>query len=95
MIPISNCCGNRYNIKNTDKNAWSTAFLEILEYFQGPLNMLMDTNNPISTTGLENAVLALSTAIICTNEQVAKKYNPSPTAKPWWNTTFTKIATYI
>jgi len=36
----------------------------------------------ISITDLENAVLALSTAIICTNEQVAKKYNPSLTAKP-------------
>jgi len=37
--------------------------------------MLMDTNNPISTTDLENAVSAPSTAIIYTNEQVVKKYN--------------------
>jgi len=55
----------------------------------------MNTNNPISTTDLENAVLALSTAIIYINEQVAKKCNPSPTAKPWWNKTLTEIAAYI
>jgi len=70
-------------MKDTDKNAWSTAFIEILKHFQGPLNVLMDTNNPISITNLENAVSALSTAITCTNEQVAKKCNPSPTAKSW------------
>ena len=75
MTPISNCCGNKYNIKDTDKNVWSTAFVEILEHLQGPLNMLMNTNNPISITDLKNAVSALSIAIICTNEQVAKKYN--------------------
>jgi len=40
-------------------------------------------------------VSALTTAIICTNEQVAKKCNPSPTAKPWWNKTLTEIAAYI
>jgi len=55
----------------------------------------MDTNNPISTTNLENAVSALATAIICTNKQVAKKCNPSPTVKPWWNKTLTEIAAYI
>ena len=82
-------------MKDTDKNAWSTAFVEILKHLWGPLNILMDTNNPISITNLENAALALTTAIICTNEQVAKKCNPSPTAKPWWNKTFTKIAAYI
>jgi len=32
MTPISNCCGNRYNMKDTNKNAWSTAFVEILEH---------------------------------------------------------------
>jgi len=95
VIPISNYCGNRYNMKDTDKNAWFTAFVEILEHFQGPLNVLMDTNNPISITNLKNAVSALSTAITCTNEQVAKKCNPSPTAKPWWNKTLTEIAAYI
>ena len=95
MTPISNCCGNRYNMKNTNKNIWSIAFVEILEHLQGPLNILMDTNNPISITNLENAVSVLTTAIICTNEQVAKKYNPSPTAKPWWNKTLTEIAAYI
>jgi len=57
--------------------------------------MLIDTNNFISTTDLENVVLALSTAIICINEQVAKKYNFSLTAKPWWNKTLTEMATYI
>jgi len=82
-------------MKDTDKNAWSSAFVEILKHLQGPLNVLMDTNNPISITDLKNAVSALSTAIICTNEQVAKKRNPSPTAKPWWNKTLTKIAAYI
>ena len=81
VTPISNCCGNRYNIKDTDKNAWSTAFVKILEHFWGPLNVLMDTNNPISITNLENAVLAFLTAIICTNKQVVKKYNSSSTAK--------------
>ena len=69
-------------MKDTNKNAWSTAFVEILEYLQGFLNVLIDTNNPISITNLENTVLALATAIICTNEQVVKKCNPSPTAKP-------------
>ena len=68
VTPISNCCRNRYNMKDTNKNAWSTVFVEILEHFWGPLNVLMDTNNPISITNLENAVSALSTAIICTNE---------------------------
>jgi len=82
-------------MKNTDKNTWSSAFVEILEHLQGPLNVLMDINNLISITDLKNTVLALSTAIICTNEQVAKKYNPSPTAKPWWNKTLTEIAAYI
>ena len=82
-------------MKDTDKNAWSTAFVEILEHFQGPLNVLMDTNNPISITNLENVVLAFSTAIICTNEQVVKKCNSSPTAKLWWNKILTKIAAYI
>jgi len=24
MTPISNCCKNRYNMKNTDKNIWSS-----------------------------------------------------------------------
>jgi len=69
-------------MKDTDKNAWFSAFVEILEHLQGPLNMLMDTNNPISITDLKNTVSALLTAIICTDEQVAKKYKPSPTAKP-------------
>jgi len=55
-------------MKDTNKNAWSIVFVEILEHFLGPLNVLMDTNNPISITNLENAVSALSTAIICTNE---------------------------
>ena len=82
-------------MKNTDKNTWSSAFVEILEHLQGPLNVLMDINNLISITDLKNTVLALSTAIICTNEQVAKKYNHSPTAKPWWNKTLTEIAAYI
>ena len=82
-------------MKDTDKNAWSTAFVEILEHLRGPLNVLMDTNNPISITNLENAVSALTTVIIYTNEQVAKKCNPSPTAKPWWNKTLTEIAAYI
>ena len=95
MTPISNCCGNKYNMKDTDKNAWSTAFVEILEHLWELLNVLMDINNPISITNLENAVSALTIAIICTNEQVAKKCNPSPTAKPWWNKTLTKIAAYI
>jgi len=95
VTSISNCCGNRYNMKDTNKNAWSTAFVEILEHLRGPLNVLMDTNNHISITNLENAVLALTTAIIYTNEQVAKKCNPSPTAKPWWNKTLTEIAAYI
>ena len=80
---------------NTNKNAWSTAFVEILEHLWEPLNVLMDTNNSISITNLENAVSALTTAIICTNEQVAKKYNPNPTAKLWWNKTLTEIAAYI
>jgi len=57
--------------------------------------MLIDTNNFISTTDLENVVSALSTAIICINEQVAKKYNFSPTAKLWWNKTLTEMATHI
>ena len=57
--------------------------------------MLMNTNNLISTTDLKNVVLALSTAIICTNKQVIKKCNPSPTAKPWWNKTLTELAAYI
>ena len=95
MTPISNCCGNRYNIKDTNQNAWSTAFVEILEHLQGPLNVLMDTNNPISITNLENAVSALTTAIIYTNEQVVKKCNPSPTAKLWWNKTLTETVAYI
>ena len=82
-------------MKDTDKNAWSSAFVEILKHLQGPLNVLMDTNNPISTTKLENAVSALTIAIICTNEQVAKKCNSSLTAKPWWNKTLTEIAAYI
>jgi len=82
-------------MKDTDKNAWSIAFIEILEHFWGPLNVLIDTNNPIFITNLKNAVSALSTAIICTNEQVVKKCNPSPTAKLWWNKTFTEIAVYI
>ena len=82
VIPISNYCGNRYNMKDTDKNAWSTAFVEILEHLQGPLNVLMDTNNPISITNLENTMSALSTVIIYTNKQVAKKCNPSLIAKP-------------
>jgi len=82
-------------MKDTNKNAWFTAFVEIMEHLRGPLNVLMDTNNPISITNLENAVSALTTAIIYTNEQVAKKCNPSPTAKPWWNKTLTEIATYI
>jgi len=55
-------------MKNTDKNIWFTVFVEILEYFQGPLNILMDTNNSISITNLENIVSALSTAIIYTNK---------------------------
>jgi len=95
MTPISNCCRNRYNMKNTNKNTWSIAFVEILEHLRGPLNVLMDTNNPISITNLKNVVSALTTTIICTNEQVAKKCNPSPTAKPWWNKTLTEIAAYI
>jgi len=70
-------------MKDTNKNAWFTAFVEILEHLQGPLNILMNTNNSISITNLKNIVSALTTAIICTNEQVAKKCNPSPTAKPW------------
>ena len=45
--------------------------------------MLIDTNNSISTTDLENTISALSTAIIYTNKQVAKKCNSSPTAKLW------------
>ena len=57
--------------------------------------MLMNTNSPISTTDFKNTVLALSIAIIYTNKQVAKKYNSSATAKPWWNKTLTEIATYI
>jgi len=69
--------------------------VEILEHFQGPLNVLIDTNNPISITKLENTVLALLTAIICTDEQVEKKCNSSPTAKLWWNKTLTEIAAYI
>jgi len=92
---ISNCYGNRYNIKDTDKNTWSSAFVEILEHLQGPLNVLMDTNNSIFITDLENTVLALSIAIICTNEQVVKKYNPSLIAKPWWNKILMEIAAYI
>ena len=44
--------------------------------------MLIDTNNPISTTDLKNIVLVLLTTIIYTNEEVVKKYNTSPTAKP-------------
>ena len=83
MISISNYCGNRYNMKDTDKNIWSTIFVEILEHFRGPLNVLMDTNNFISITNLENTMSALSTVIIYTNKQVAKKCNPSSTAKPW------------
>jgi len=55
----------------------------------------MNTNSPISTTDFKNTVLALSIAIIYTNKQVAKKYNSSATAKPWWNKTLTEIATYI
>ena len=82
-------------MKDTDKNTWSTAFVKILEHFWEPLNVLIDINNPISITNLKNAVSALSTAIICTNKQVAKKYNPSPIAKPWWNETLTEIAAYI
>jgi len=82
-------------MKDTDKNTWSTAFVEILEHLQEPLNVLMDTNNLISTTDLKNTVLALSTAIIYTNKQVTKKYNSSPTAKPWWNKTLTELAAYI
>jgi len=69
-------------MKDTNKNAWSTAFVKILEHLKGPLNVLTDTNNPIFITNLENTVSALTTVIICTNEQVAKKCNPSPTAKP-------------
>ena len=68
MTPISNCYRNRYNMKNTDKNIWFTVFVEILEHFQEPLNILMDTNNSISITNLENIVSALSTAIIYTNK---------------------------
>ena len=95
VTPISNYCRNRYNIKDIDKNTWSTAFMEILEHFRGLLNVLIDTNNPISITSLKNAVSALSTVIICTNKQVAKKCNPSLTAKSWWNKTLTEIAAYI
>jgi len=95
VTSISNCCGNRYNIKDTNKNVWSLAFVETLEHLQGPLNVLMDTNNPISTTDLKNTVSALLTVIIYTNEQVAKKCNPSLIAKLWWNKTLTKIAIYI
>jgi len=82
MTSISNYYRNKYNIKDIDKNAWFTAFVKILKHLQGPLNVLVDTNNPISTTDLENTVWALLIAIICTNEQVEKKYNPSSIAKP-------------
>ena len=95
MIFISNCYRNRYNMKDTDKNAWYTAFVEILKHFWESLNVLMSTNNHISITNLENTVSALSTAIIYTNKQVTKKCNPSLTAKLWWNRTLTEIAAYI
>jgi len=41
--------------------------------------MLINTNSLISTTDLKNMALALTIYI---NEQVAKKCNSSPTAKP-------------
>jgi len=95
MTSISNYCGNRYNMKDTNKNIWSTAFIEILKHLWEPLNVLMDINNSIFITNLKNTVLALSTAIICTNKQVVKKCNTSLTAKLWWNKILTEIAVYI
>ena len=64
VISISNCCENRYNIKNTNKNIQSIAFVKILEHLQGSLNILIDTNSPISITDLKNTALALIITII-------------------------------
>ena len=68
MVLISNYCENRYNMKNTNKNIWFTAFVKILEYLQEPLNILIDTNNSIFTTDFENIILAFLTVIIYTNK---------------------------
>jgi len=75
----------RYKLNEVydNKNVWSIAFVEILEYLQGLLNVLINTNNPSPITDLKNAVLVLLTAIIYTNEQVAKKCNLSLIAKLW------------
>jgi len=56
--------------------------MNILEYLQVSLDVLMDTNRAISTTGLKNVVSALIMAIILTNKQAAKKYNSRLTVKP-------------
>jgi len=47
-----------------------------------PLRVSECADDPISTTNLKNTMLALTTAIIYTNKQVAKKCNFSPIAKP-------------
>ena len=65
--PIT-CYRNRYNIKNTNKNIWSIAFVEILEYLWESLNILIDTNSLVSTTNFKNVVLVLIIVIIYTNE---------------------------
>jgi len=48
-------------MKDTNSKLWFIAFVEILEYLWGPLNILMDTNSNIFTTNLKNAVSALIT----------------------------------
>ena len=76
MTLINNCYRNRYNIKNTNSKVWSTAFIEISEYLQGLIDILMDTNSNISTTDPKNVVSALITTITLTTKQVAKMCNP-------------------
>jgi len=53
--------------------------MNILEYLQVSLDILMNTNR---TTDLKNVVSALIITITLTNKQAVKKYNPRLTSKP-------------
>ena len=81
---ITNTAGEKYNLKEVEKDDWDTTMDEELKRREHPLNLLQ-TDAPLNETQLDLCEQALSEAIVQTIQKLGKPVKPNTHAKPWWD----------
>ena len=83
---IPNVTGEKYSLKEVDKEVWKTTLEEELEGEKEKLEQLItQTGGLLSEVALDECEEALTKCVVNTISRAGKEKRPSRKAKPWWD----------